>query len=89
MPEMSASPDALRADARWVRHVAVQIVEEMAETSWPTVRLEGSAAAAATVGGPPGLAGLAAGLTAWADRVTATADALERADDAAARGLSP
>ena len=88
MSDVAVSPDALRGDARWARHAALQIADEVDETSWPPVRLDGSATAAATGTGPPGLSRLAAGLEVWANGVTAAADDLDDADHAAAHGFS-
>lgn len=85
MADIEMIPDALRADAALLRQVA----HEIAETSWPAVRLEGSAAAAAAANGSPALARLSDPLNAWADAIVAAADELERADDAVARGLPP
>lgn len=85
MTDVEMIPGALRADAALLRHVAYEI----AETSWPAVRLEGSSAAAAAAHGPPLLARLSDALDAWADGTVAAADELERADHSVARGLSP
>lgn len=82
---MSIAPDALRADASWVRGFA----EAIAETAWPAVGLAGSQVAAAIVAADPGLGALAEELRAWADTATAAAAELVSADLRADDGLLP
>ncbi|MCP9276055.1 hypothetical protein [Mycolicibacterium arenosum] len=85
MTEMSIAPDALRADAAWVRGFAEHVVE----IDWPAVELAGSEVAVAIAEARPGLAELASGLRAWADAATVSATELESADRRGRAGLPP
>jgi hypothetical protein len=84
MTDMSISPDALRADAEWIRRFA----DEIAGMPSPAVDLAGSEVAAA-VAATPNLRELIAGLRAWADAAEAAVADLDRADRGAANALPP